>query len=96
MLANPRIMSLDNDAAYFTDDILDFGVQITAIMHLSMGSIRTNNINASLKQHLIAIWRIQVAHLMISGALTFHIPYTKLGLKSLRMVARYRYSPRSV
>lgn len=85
--ANPRIMSLDNDAAYFTDDILDFWRPNYSNYAFVDGQYSNEQYQRFFEATFNRYMENTGRTLDDFSALTFHIPYTKLGLKSLRMVA---------
>ena len=84
--ANPRIMILENESAYFTSDIMDFWRPAYSDTAFVDGKF-------SNEQYILFFETVWKQYRSKSGlafkdfeALCFHVPYTKMGLKALKPV----------
>lgn len=84
--ANPRIMALENESAYFTSDIMDFWRPAYSDTAFVDGKF-------SNEQYMLFFETVWKQYRSKSGlafkdfeALCFHVPYTKMGLKALKPV----------
>ncbi|WP_195851020.1 hydroxymethylglutaryl-CoA synthase [Aerococcus tenax] len=82
--ADPRILSVNDDASYYTIDVMDFWrPNYSRLAHVDG--------HYSNDQYLNALDQVWADHQALSGhqlddfaAFSFHLPYTKLGLKGLK------------
>lgn len=85
--ANPRVMVLDNEATYFSDDIYDFWRPNYSDVALVDGKYSNEQYQRFFKQTFNDFCETYQRGLDDFKALCFHIPYTKIGLKALQSVA---------
>lgn len=83
---DPKLLALDNDSTYFTDDIMDFWRPIYSEEAYVDGKFS----NEQYIRFFNTVWENYKEEtgrrLADFAALCFHIPYTKMGLKALRTV----------
>lgn len=83
---DPKLIALDNDSTYFTDDIMDFWRPIYSEEAYVDGKFS----NEQYIRFFNTVWENYKKEtgrsLADFAALCFHIPYTKMGLKALRTV----------
>lgn len=84
--ANPRILSLENDSAYITKDIMDFWRPNYSPYAYVDGKYSNDQYIAFFNE----VWEQYKGKTNRSlddfAALCFHLPYTKMGLKALRTI----------
>lgn len=85
--ANPKIMTLEEAASYFSDDIWDFWRPNYSDVAFVDGKY-SNEQYQRLFTTVYENYLMKTKRTLIDfKALCFHIPYTKLGLKSLKLIA---------
>ncbi|CAM2823078.1 hydroxymethylglutaryl-CoA synthase [Erysipelothrix tonsillarum] len=85
--ANPRIMTLEEDASYFSDDIWDFwrpNYSDVAFVDGKYSNEQYQRLFTTVYENYLMKTKRTLTDFK---ALCFHIPYTKLGLKSLKLIA---------
>ena len=91
---NPGVLSVDHETTFFTDDIHDFwrpNYSEYAIVDGKFSNEAYQRVfTTTLGEHLRRYQR----NLNDYDALVFHIPYAKMGLKALKLVANETDSPR--
>lgn len=86
MSANPRIMTIEDSSAYYTEDVMDFWRPIYSDTAFVQGEY-------SVKQYIAFFQNVWGQYKKKTGfelknfeSICFHLPYTKMGLKALRTV----------
>ncbi|WP_353948314.1 hydroxymethylglutaryl-CoA synthase [Sporolactobacillus sp. Y61] len=86
MSANPRVMVLGKESAYHTEDIMDFWRPLYSKTALVQGKYSVEKYNSFFK----TVWEDYKKKTGLTlkdfAAICFHLPYTKQGLKALRLV----------
>lgn len=85
--ANPQIMTLEEDASYFSDDIWDFwrpNYSDVAFVDGKYSNEQYQRLFTTVYENYLMKTKRTLTDFK---ALCFHIPYTKLGLKSLKLIA---------
>ncbi|WP_067727474.1 hydroxymethylglutaryl-CoA synthase [Oceanobacillus damuensis] len=84
--ADPKILALEDNSAYMTDDIMDFWRPIYSDKAFVDGKF-------SNEQYILFFQKVWEEYKSKSGlgladfeAICFHLPYTKMGLKALRTI----------
>lgn len=84
--ANPRILSLEDKSAYYTEDIMDFWRPI----YSDVAFVKSKYSNEQYISFFQKVWRQYQEktglNLEDMEAICFHMPYTKMGIKALRTV----------
>ncbi|APZ48314.1 hydroxymethylglutaryl-CoA synthase [Jeotgalibaca sp. PTS2502] len=84
--ANPRIMSLENNSAYLSKDIMDFWRPTYSEYAMVDGQYS----NEQYMSFFLETWNLYKEKTTMSiediKAFCFHLPYTKMGLKALRQI----------
>lgn len=90
---NPSILALDHETTFFTDDIHDFWRPNYSEYAMVDGKFSNEAyqrfFTTTLNEHLSRYQK----ELSDYAALVFHIPYAKMGLKALKLVANAEDSP---
>lgn len=83
--AQPRILALENDASYLTKDIMDFWRPLGHVEALVDGKY-SSNVYLDFFTEVFHNYQKQTGFTLSDfAALLFHLPYTKMGLKALRL-----------
>ncbi|WP_217587795.1 hydroxymethylglutaryl-CoA synthase [Lentibacillus saliphilus] len=83
---DPKIMALEDDSVYLTDDIMDFWRPVYSEMAFVDGKF-SNEQYLSFFSRVWEQYKVQNnLTLKDFAAICFHLPYTKMGLKALRTV----------
>lgn len=82
----PRILQLETNATYFTDDILDFWRPNYSDVALVDGKYSNEQYQRFFETVINRHFEKNEMSLADFNALCFHIPYTKMGLKALRSI----------
>lgn len=82
----PRILKLETNATYFTDDILDFWRPNYSDVALVDGKYSNEQYQRFFETVINRHFEKNEMSLADFNALCFHIPYTKMGLKALRSI----------
>lgn len=85
--ANPRLLVLENNETYFTDDIYDFWRPNYSDVALVDGKYSNDQYQRFFQEVYQTYLKETHRTLTDFKALCFHIPYTKIGLKALQTVA---------
>lgn len=84
--AEPRVMELENNSTFLTDDIMDFWRPTYSNVAYVDGKFS----NEQYLGFFAKVWEQYKVDTKLSlddfGAICFHLPYTKMGLKALRTV----------
>lgn len=82
--ANPRIMTIEDDSAFISKDIMDFWRPVYTDLALAKGKYSTQQY-IEFFQNAWANYQKETARTLDDfAAVNFHLPYTKMGLKALR------------
>lgn len=84
--ADPQILVLNDDSVVLSDDVMDFWRPLYHTEALVDGKYSSNIYIDYFQDVFQAYLKEQSADLADFAALTFHLPYTKMGLKALRSV----------
>lgn len=90
---NPKVLKLDHDTTFFTDDINDFWRPIYSDVALVDGKYSNEEYQRLFTTTMKAHFERFNKSLEDYTALTFHIPYTKMGLKALKLIADENQHP---
>ncbi|QIK69008.1 hydroxymethylglutaryl-CoA synthase [Erysipelothrix sp. HDW6C] len=85
--ADPKILILENDTSYFTDDILDFWRPNYSDFAFVDGKYSNEQYQRFFEEVYTDYMEKTQRSLDDFAAFTFHIPYSKMGLKALRTIA---------
>lgn len=85
---NPKIMTLNNDYGLYTDDIYDFFRPNKSDFALVDGHYSNEQYKRFFKEVFNQYLSKSGHQLSDFHALTFHIPYSKIGLRTLQMVTK--------
>lgn len=83
----PKILKLDHDTTFFTDDINDFWRPIYSDYALVDGKYSNEEYQRLFTTTMSAHFERFNKTLDDYHAMTFHIPYSKMGLKALKLIA---------
>ena len=84
---NPKVLKLDHDTTFYTDDINDFWRPIYSDVALVDGKYSNEEYQRLFTTTMNAHFERFNKSLSDYNAMTFHIPYTKMGLKALKLIA---------
>ena len=84
--ANPCLLTLENDSAYLTKDIMDFWRPVYSEFAMVDGKFSNEQYLYFFSQTWDAFKKKTQLGLADMAALTFHLPYTKMGKKALQVV----------
>ena len=84
--ANPRLMELEKESAYMTKDIMDFWRPVYSEFAMVDGKFSNEQYLSFFSQTWQAFKEKTGFTLNDMSALTFHLPYTKMGKKALQLV----------
>lgn len=87
MSADPKILRIEKESTAYSDDISDFWRPNYSSVALVDGKYSTQQYNRFFEQTFNDYIELTKRQLNDFDALLFHIPYTKQGLKALRLVA---------
>lgn len=90
---NPRVLKLDHDTTFFTDDINDFWRPIYSDVALVDGKYSNEEYQRLFTTTMNAHFERFNKSLSDYNAMTFHIPYSKMGLKALKLIANEEDHP---
>ena len=90
---DPKIMTLNNDEVYFTDDVLDFWRPSYSDVAFVDGKYSNEQYQRFFNETLKRYLEINDASLEDFAALNFHIPYSKMGKKALMSVTNEEQHP---
>ncbi|WP_390408975.1 hydroxymethylglutaryl-CoA synthase [Lacticaseibacillus jixiensis] len=83
--AEPRLLALNDDSVYRSESIMDFWRPVYTDQALAKGKYSTEQY-LSFFTKVWAQYKAQTKHAITDfAALCFHLPYTKMGLKALRL-----------
>ncbi|KRM72434.1 hydroxymethylglutaryl-CoA synthase [Lacticaseibacillus brantae] len=81
---NPRILTIDAESSYFSEQVMDFWRPVYTDEAIALGKYSTEQYIRFFETTWAAYQEKTGRSLMDFKALTFHLPYTKMGLKALR------------
>lgn len=84
--ANPRILAIENGSAHYVADIMDFWRPLYATEALVDGKYSSKQYIEFFQQTFAQYQKQHGLEISDLQALVFHLPYTKMGLKSLRAI----------
>jgi len=83
---DPQILALNDDSVLLSDDVMDFWRPLYHTTALVDGKYSSNIYIDYFQEVFETYLKQQAATIEDFAALTFHLPYTKMGLKALRQV----------
>lgn len=86
MSGNPRILSIEDQSAYHTDDVMDFWRPVYSEVAFVQGKYSVETYIAFFQNVWEQYKEKTGLELMDFESICFHLPYTKLGLKALKTV----------
>ncbi|USS86521.1 hydroxymethylglutaryl-CoA synthase [Fructilactobacillus cliffordii] len=84
--ANPRTLAISPNSSVYSDDIMDFWRPLDHTVALVDGHYSNDIYQQFFQKTIHAYCEQQQTNLTDFQALTFHLPYSKLGLKALRTI----------
>lgn len=84
--ANPHIMTIEDDSAYLSKDIMDFWRPVYTDLALAKGKYSTEQYIEFFQQAWAEYKQNTGLDLADFAAINYHMPYTKMGMKALRTV----------
>ncbi|CCV64777.1 Hydroxymethylglutaryl-CoA synthase [Alteracholeplasma palmae J233] len=90
---NPSILEIENKSSYYTEDIFDFYRPNYSDLAIVDGKYSNDKYQEFFSKTYNAYMGKYQMSVNDFDAFCFHIPYTKIGLKSLRMIADETKSP---
>lgn len=84
--ANPRIMTVEDDSAFLSKDIMDFWRPVYTDLALAKGKYSTEQYIEFFNEAWTEYKQATGLDLADFAAINCHLPYTKMGMKALRTV----------
>ncbi|WP_127849775.1 hydroxymethylglutaryl-CoA synthase [Lacticaseibacillus hulanensis] len=84
--ADPKIMTIEDDSAFLSDDIMDFWRPVYTDLALAKGKYSTEKYIEFFQQAWAEYKQSTGLDLADFAAINCHLPYTKMGMKALKTV----------
>ena len=81
---NPRILTIEPESSFFSEQVMDFWRPVYTDEAIALGKYSTEQYIRFFETTWAAYQEQTGRSLMDFKAMTFHLPYTKMGLKALR------------